>query len=71
MISTSARRFMERIGVAPVLRMPVPRYDGRRAVVENYPLNAQLPRADLVLDANGNPAPDRSTLREFPPSQST
>ena len=68
-VSRSAAAFQERHGRRFTRRHPVPRLSTGRLRVHFIPLERPLPNPHFQLDAAGAPAPDRSGIDVWPPSQ--
>jgi hypothetical protein len=67
--SRNARGFLERIGVRTTRRTQVPRIDLPHLRVQTLPLESDQLAPELLLDAQGDPPPDRGRLDEWPPPQ--
>lgn len=61
-ISKSARLFLERAGVKPTFRLPLPTFHPTANAVRNQPLEPPLPIAEAI--SNGEPPPDRGLTKE-------
>jgi hypothetical protein len=68
--SRSAKNFMERIGIIPTRRGPVPRLDLSANLAHSLPLQKPLPSGESLLNSGqqGVPPPDRGLTTEWPPS---
>lgn len=66
-ISRSPIPFLERKGLIPTRRYPVPRLDLVRVAADNLPLDNPPQNPGAMLDAQGFPSPDRGKLDPWPP----
>jgi hypothetical protein len=62
----SAAYYLERTGIFPTLRHPVPAANPGMNPVHNYPLTPPLPLAEFQLIDNGCPPPDRGQSDIWP-----
>ena len=62
----SAALFLERAGITPTLRHPVPSANPDQNLVHVYPVIPPLPLPDLVRFENGLPPPDRGQSDIWP-----
>lgn len=67
--SHSALEFMRRNGIVPTPRGRQPRLDTRRIVAANVPLERSVLDPGVLLEANGDPPPDRGIADLWPPPQ--
>lgn len=64
-LSQSPQAHMERAGIRPTLRSPVPTI-GTNNLLHKYPEDWPNPRPDLTLAESGSPIPDRVTTLVWP-----
>lgn len=64
-VSRSPQRFLERSGLRPTLRSPIPRMRTDNPL-HTYPLVWPLPHAHLSLAESGSTAPDRVVTQIWP-----
>lgn len=69
MILKGCRAYLERSGLMPTYRLPLPRFAGSQLTVHNEPLSAPLPDPALMYHINGDPSPDRGVTQVWPPTQ--
>jgi len=63
--SQSPQRHLERAGIRPTFRSPVPTI-GTNNLLHKYPETWPNPRPDLTRFESGTPAPDRVVTRIWP-----
>lgn len=68
-VSRSPLEFLRRNGLMPTPRSSLPRLDTARLRVHTIPLKPDQIDPGLVLDASGDPPPDRGITDVWPPPQ--
>lgn len=62
--------YLERSGILPTRRNPLPRIEPDTLPVHAQALHAPLPAPEIVADVNGVPSPDRGVTQVWPPTAS-
>lgn len=65
--SRSALEFMRRNGLIETPRAPRPRLNFRDLIINTMGLKREQVDPDLMLDADGDPPPDRGVTDRWPP----
>lgn len=65
-LSQDSRPFLERAGLIPFRRGPVPRMDLARHPIHSVPVAPPLPSGEASLDVQGLPPPDRGRTKPWP-----
>ena len=64
--SRSAKLFLERAGLVPTLRGPLPSHDAESSAVHGLTLQSPLPLPEFQKVLRGDPSPDRGATQEWP-----
>jgi len=66
MVSKSPKRFLERRGIVPTYRRPMPTVNLNALRIRGYPLDPPFPSAEKIGYTQGFPVPDRGKSTVWP-----
>lgn len=63
-----SRQFLERSGIVPTYRRPLPMFGPAQLTVHHLTLRPPLPLGEILDFINGEPPPDRGVTQLWPPA---